>query len=122
MKIRSSIPRGRPPKIEEGGLEQPALQFFDLRIFNRTAVQLFEIKIVNDRSEIVNRQIDGRSRSELEHGRLYRDGADRIVRAVISTSFVDRQQLHDLETGIRRPIDKLAQRRQVADPEVVLST
>ena len=59
-----------------------------------------------------------RSGREVQRRRLERDGADRVVGAVIAAHFVDRQELDDLEPDLRRPIDELPQRLQIADAQI----
>ncbi len=56
----------------------------------------------------------------MQRRRLDRNRADRVVRAVIASGFVDRQQLNELEPDPGRPIDKLPQRFDIADAEIVV--
>ena len=57
----------------------------------------------------------------MECRRFNRYRADRVVGAVVAAHLVDRQKLHELESDFGRPIDELAQDRDVADPEIVLA-
>ena len=45
--------------------------------------------------------------------------ADRVVWAAIGSRLVDRQELDESESDLCDPINKLAQRREVADSQVV---
>ena len=38
------------------------------------------------------------------------------------THFVDRQQLHELKSNLRRPIDEFAQHLDVADSQIVVAS
>ena len=46
---------------------------------------------------------------------LNRHRADGVVRRIIAADFVDRQELDDMKTNLVRPLDKLAQRCDIAD-------
>ena len=54
----------------------------------------------------------------MQRRRLERDGTDRVVRTMVAAHFIDRQELDDLESNPGRPIDELAQRLQIADPQI----
>src|SRR4030081_1342902 len=57
----------------------------------------------------------------MQRGRLDRHRANRVVGTVVAASFVDRQHLDELETRVSDPVYKLAQRRDIADSQVVIS-
>ena len=54
--------------------------------------------------------------------RLNRHRADRVVRRIIPADFVDRQQLHHAKANLARPLNELAQRRDIADAEIIFSS
>ena len=87
-------------------------------MFNPAFAQLLEIVSRNDFVKVFLRKVLGRSGREMQRRRLERDRANRVVRTVIAAHFVDRQELHHLESDPRRPIDKLPQSLQVADAEI----
>ena len=57
----------------------------------------------------------------MECRRFDRYRADRVVGAVVAAHLVDWQKLHELESDFGRPIDELAQDRDIADPKIVLA-
>ena len=87
-------------------------------MFHAAFAQLLQIGLRNNFIEIFLREVRGRSRCEVQ--RCWLDGhrANCIVGAVIDSHLIDRQKLHQLESDARRPIDKLTQRLEIADPEI----
>ncbi len=53
--------------------------------------------------------------------RLDRHRADRVVWAVVVAHFADWQELDEFESDLSRPINELAQDRDVADPEIAFA-
>jgi len=53
---------------------------------------------------------------------LDRHRTDGVVWAVITAGFIDWQKLNKRETDFRNPINKLPQRAEIADSEIVLSS
>ena len=86
----------------------------------RAFAQFLEIVLRNDVLEVLCREILRRPGREVQRRRLQREGTDRVVWAVITTHFVDGQKLDDLESNLRRPINKLTQGLQIADPQIGL--
>ena len=94
-KIRLSIFVGlRGAKTSKSFFQQVPIQFFNLRVFHWAASEPGKIDIGKRRRKVICAQIFRTSRGKMERRRLDRHCADRVVRAVVSTDFVNRQQLH----------------------------
>src|SRR6266446_6455143 len=111
---------GSTGKIREGLLQESDFQTANASVLHRTLAQLLKIVLRDDVVEVFLREIHGRSGHEVQGRRLERDGADRVVRTMIAPHFIDRQELDDLETDSRRPIDEMPQRLEVPNAQISL--
>ena len=55
----------------------------------------------------------------MDRGGLDRHGANGVVWAAVDSRLVDRQELDKLQSNFRCPVDKLPQRTDVTDPQIV---
>ena len=103
----------------ESAFQKESFDSFYRTVANGSVPQSRQIDVGHHLVEIFARQILRRTRRQMQRGRLDGDRADCVVWAVVAAGFIDWQKLHEPETGLRGPIDKLAQRRDIADPEIV---
>ena len=57
----------------------------------------------------------------MQRCRLDRQRADGVVRAVVGSGLVDRQELDEPESSFGDPVNKLSQRTDIADSKIVLA-
>ena len=72
------------------------------------------------RRDIGRRELRQRVERDFQQHRIERHGADGVVGAVVRPGFIDRQQLHEADAMLCRPVHELAQRPRIANTEVVV--
>ncbi len=117
-----SIVGGASREIRKRSLKQTSFQFFDLAILDSAAAESGKIHIGERNVKVFGALSppDELGPSCSVVGSIA-SRANRVVRAVVGSGLVDRQELDKLESNSGDPINKLPQRTDIADSKIILA-